>query len=172
MRPSIRRYLGLAAVGMIVIVASAFATDNKAEPSKATKAVATSDSSVVKPDSMAAKPSAVVTHKVIAYYFHTTRRCPSCKKIEAYSDEAIRVGYADQLKAGQLEWRVINTDEPGNEHYVDYYQLYTKSLVLSHVDNGTQTKWKNLDKVWELLGDKDGFVIYVQDDIKAFSAEK
>lgn len=125
-----------------------------------------------KADSLAATPADTVAHKIIAYYFHTTRRCPSCKKIEAYSDEAIRTGYDDQLKKGQLEWRVVNTDEPGNEHYVDDYQLYTKSLVLSHVEGGKQTKWKNLDKVWELLGDKDGFMKYVQDEIKAISAEK
>jgi len=170
MKRSLTAIAILAMVGAIFMVA--MAANGKPEPPKEKKAAAVTDSTANRVDSTTAKVSPGTDHKVIAYYFYTTRRCPSCKKIEAYSDEAIRTGYVDQLKKGLLEWRVVNTDEPGNEHYVDDYQLYTKSLVLSHVEGGKQTKWKNLDKVWELLGDKDGFMKYVQDEIKAISAEK
>ncbi len=109
--------------------------------------------------------STVVPHKVIAYYFHGTLRCASCKKIEAYSKEAIETGFADKLKSGQLEWRLINTDLPENEHYVGDYQLFTKSLVIVDMKDGKQVAWKNLDKIWQLLNNEDYFVEYVQHEI-------
>lgn len=124
------------------------------------------------PDSLTAVPADTLAHKIIAYYFHGTRRCPSCKKIEAYSQEAVQTGFGEDLKSGKMEWRVVNTDDSPNEHYMKDYQLYTKSLVLSHIEGGKETQWKNLEKVWELLGDKEAFVKYVQDEVRLMAQEK
>jgi len=114
------------------------------------------------------KVSQSVSHKVIAYYFHGTARCPSCRKIEAYSQEAVQNGFPDALKNGLLEWHVVNVEEPGNTHFVKDYQLYTKSLVIVDTRDSKQVRWKNLEKVWELLGDKDGFIKYVQDEVREY----
>ncbi len=119
-------------------------------------------------DSTQAEKQAEVSDKVIAYYFHGTRRCASCRKIEAYSVEAIEMGFADDLKGGTLEWQVINIDEDANKHYIKEYQLYTKSVILSHVKDGKEVAWKNLDKVWTLLGNKQDFVDYVQAETRTF----
>jgi len=109
-----------------------------------------------------------LSHKVIAYYFYGNVRCPSCKKIEAYSHEAIQGGFAAPLKDGRLEWRPINVEESGNEHFLKDFQIYTKSLVIVDLIDGKQKQWKNLPKVWELLYDKDGFIKYVRDEINAY----
>jgi hypothetical protein len=106
--------------------------------------------------------------KIIAYYFHGTSRCVSCRKIEAYSDEAIKSGFTTELKDGVLEWRVVNVEEKENGHFVEDYKLYTKSLVLVEMKDGKQVKWKNLDKVWELLKDKDAFIKYVKYEVSIF----
>jgi hypothetical protein len=106
--------------------------------------------------------------KVIAYYFHTTFRCSSCRKIEAYSHEAIESGFAKELKDGTLEWRVINVEESDNRHFVDDYRLFTKSLILVRLNEGKQKEWKNLMKVWQLLGNKDAFLRYVQDELRSY----
>jgi hypothetical protein len=119
-------------------------------------------------DSTQAEKPAEVTDKVIAYYFHGTRRCASCRKIEAYSTEAVETGFADDLKGGTLEWHVINIDEEANQHFIKDYQLYTKSVILSHMKDGKEIAWKNLDKVWTLLGSKDDFVTYVQAETRTF----
>ena len=119
-------------------------------------------------DSTQAEKPAEVTDKIIAYYFHGTRRCASCRKIEAYSTEAIETGFVDDLKGGTLEWQVINIDDDANKHYIKDYELYTKSVILSHVKDGKEIGWKNLDKVWTLLGSKEGFVDYVQTETRAF----
>ena len=120
------------------------------------------------PEMTPKKDPQVSSHKVIVYYFHGTARCPSCRKIEAFSQEAVQSGFSQALKDGRLEWRVINVEEPGNEHFVQDYQLYTKSLVVVDMQDGRQTTWKNLERVWELLGDKGAFMKYVEEEVRAY----
>ena len=103
--------------------------------------------------------------KVIAYYFHGTARCPTCYKLEQYSKEAVDTNFKDVLASGKLEFRVVNIDDKGNEHYANDYQLYTKSLVLSLVKDGKEIKWKNMDKIWEYVGNKQKFMDYVKSGV-------
>jgi hypothetical protein len=106
--------------------------------------------------------------KVIAYYFHGTARCSTCHKLEQYSKEAIETNFKDALALGKLEFRVVNVDDKGNEHYASDYQLYTKSLILSLVKDDKQTKWRNLDKIWEYVGNKQRFIDYVKAGVADF----
>ncbi|HEX6790455.1 MAG TPA: nitrophenyl compound nitroreductase subunit ArsF family protein [Candidatus Krumholzibacteria bacterium] len=108
---------------------------------------------------------------VVAYYFHTTYRCTSCRKIETYSRLAIETGFAGDIASGRLQIRLVNIEDEGNRHYVHDYQLYTKSLVLSERAAGREVRWKNLTRVWELLNDEPAFVDYVQRETRAFLAE-
>jgi len=106
--------------------------------------------------------------QVIAYYFHATYRCATCRKIEAFSREAIEQGFANALKEGKLELRVVNIDEEANRHFARDYQLFTKSLILVKVKDGKQAEWKNLRRVWELVNRKDAFLSYVQDEVRSY----
>lgn len=106
--------------------------------------------------------------KLVVYYLHTTFRCPSCNKIERLTKEAVENGFADQIKKGRVEMKVLNIEESGNEHFVDDYKLYTKSVILSDLKNGKEAKWKNLDQVWTLLGNEAKFIEYVQKEIKTY----
>ena len=103
--------------------------------------------------------------KVIAYYFHGTFRCPTCHKLEQYSKEAIETNFKDALASGNLEFKVVNVEDRGNEHYTSDYQLYTKSLILSLVKDGKEIKWKNMDKIWEYVGNKERFIDYVKSGV-------
>ena len=105
---------------------------------------------------------------VEVYYFHTSMRCPSCHKIQQYTEEALQEGFPEELKSGELKYQVINIEEPGNKHYVEDYGLYTKSVVLSLQKEGKEVEFKNLDKIWQLLGNKNKFVSYVQSETKSF----
>lgn len=111
------------------------------------------------------KPSGT---KVIAYYFHGNFRCPTCHKLEQYSKEVIESNFKDELASGKLVFKVINTDKKGNEHFVDDYQLYTKSLVISLVKEGKEVKSKNLVKIWNYVGNKNRFSEYVTSEINDF----
>ena len=112
-----------------------------------------------------------ITDKIVAYYFHSTRRCVTCKKIEAYSREAIESKFDKELESGLLEFKPINFDEEENEHFIKDYALYTKSLVICDYKKGKQIKWKNLEKIWELVNDKEDFLKYVQDEISNYLDE-
>jgi len=146
----------------------AFAEDTKAPVADSTKAQPQAE----KGQSAATAETDSSTSVVIAYYFHGTRRCPTCKKLEAYSQEAIESGFAEQLKTGTLQWRPVNVDEEGNGHFAEDYQLYTKSVVLSKMKGEKEITWKNLDKIWELVrGDKEAYLKYIQDEVTAFIGE-
>jgi len=113
------------------------------------------------------KPAA----KVIAYYFHGTMRCPTCHKLEQYSKEAIETNFKKAIASGKLEFKVVNVEDKGNEHYGSDYQLYTKSLILSLVKDGKEIKWKNMDKIWEYVGNKQRFIDYVKSGVTDFLKE-
>lgn len=104
----------------------------------------------------------------VAYYFCSTYRCSNCMTLEKYSHEAIQTGFADKLTTGELTWMMKNLDEEENAHFVDDFKLFTKALVLVRYENGKQTKWKNCDKIWELLNDEAAFKKYVQTEVASF----
>lgn len=103
---------------------------------------------------------------VIAYYFHGNYRCISCRTIEQYSREAIEQNFLYQLEKKKLNFKVINIDLPENQHFIQDYQLYTRSLIVAEFKNGKQVAWKNLTKVWEYLDDRDKFHEYVRSEIQ------
>ena len=108
---------------------------------------------------------------VKAYYFHGNYRCTNCKKIEQFSREAADKYFAIQLKDGSLTYQVINTDQPDNKHFIQDYQLYTKSLVIVLMQDGQQVKWKTLEKVWQHLNNKDAFLSYVKSEMEEYLKE-
>jgi hypothetical protein len=109
--------------------------------------------------------------KVIAYYFHGTVRCTTCRTIEKYSKEAVEHYFQNELKNGKLVFRTINVEETENHHYIQDYQLFSKSLVISLVKQDKEVTWKNLTDVWKLVGDKDKFFQYVKDEVEKFLRE-
>lgn len=109
-------------------------------------------------------------HRVVAYYFHTTYRCASCRTLEAWAREAVESAFAEELKDGRLVWKTVNIEVKGNEHFVKDYALYTKSLVLVNEVRGRAPAWKNLEKVWQLLGRKEAYFRYVQAETRAYLA--
>ena len=120
----------------------------------------------------AAMPEAAETtkagSKLVAYYFHGNMRCMTCRTIEAYAKEAVNAGFPEALKDGRLEFRVVNVEEKANEHFVQDYQLVTRSVVLVQFADGKQEQWKNLARVWELTRDKEAFLKYVQDETRSY----
>lgn len=101
--------------------------------------------------------------KVVAYYFHGNMRCTTCKKIEALTTEAIETGFTEDIQAGRLELKVVNVEESGNEHYIQDYQLASRSVVVARFEGNTQKEWKRLDDVWQLVSDKNAFIRFVQE---------
>ena len=114
------------------------------------------------------KPDADVE---VVYYFMTTQRCQNCMKIESYTKEAVQEQFSEKLNNETMILKMVNVDEPQNRHFIQDYQLYTKSVVLVRYRDGKQVEWKNLDRIWNLLGDETAFKEYVVREVKAFVKE-
>jgi len=104
---------------------------------------------------------------VIAYYFHGHVRCPTCESIEAFAHEAVSSSFAGETQAGRLRWQVLNYEKPENERFVTEYEIAAPTVVLVRMAGGEQADWKNLDRVWELVGEKAAFVKYVEQETGA-----
>jgi hypothetical protein len=105
--------------------------------------------------------------KLIVYYFRSNARCPTCFKLESYTQSVVESDFSDVLKKGQMEWKSINVDEPGNEHFTNDYKLYTKSVIVSTVKDGKEASWKNLDKIWQLVHEEGKYREYIKTEVKA-----
>jgi hypothetical protein len=102
---------------------------------------------------------------VVLYYFHGTRRCNTCRSIEAYAQEAVEGKFKDALQAGALEWTVLNTDEPEYAHFVKDFGLVSSSLVVVELDGGEVVRHEILQDAWTLVRDKPRFIAYVQKSV-------
>ncbi|MDX2176420.1 MAG: nitrophenyl compound nitroreductase subunit ArsF family protein [Candidatus Sumerlaeia bacterium] len=83
-----------------------------------------------------------------AYYFHGNIRCETCTTIEELSSSTLERAFAAELDSGRLEWRLVNYDEPANEHFREDFQLAFQSLVLVEERGGAVARWTNLKDVW------------------------
>lgn len=104
---------------------------------------------------------------LVAYYFHSNTRCPTCQSIEAYAQEAIETGFADAMKDGRIQWRVLNYEKPENSGLARKYEIAMPMVVLVKREKGEEKSWKSLDRVWELTGEKGEFIAYVQEETRS-----
>jgi hypothetical protein len=155
MKPRI--IIALVAIIAVLLTLAVYAQNSRKAESHSTKA-----------PSAATNSADQKTHsKIIAYYFHGTVRCMTCRKIESLSHEVVASDFAEQLKNGQVEWQVVNVELPENQHFIRDYQLVTKSLVLVKYDNGKPAGYKNLQNIWRLVGNEQAFRNYVKGELQA-----
>lgn len=124
--------------------------------------------SVNKPTLLNKKTTEINNTKLIVYYFITSYRCKTCLFIEENTKTAIESTFSNELKNGSIEFKMVNIEEKQNQHFVDEYGIYTKSVILSDLKDGKQKRWKNLDKIWEKVGDKTNFKEYIVKEIKTY----
>lgn len=103
---------------------------------------------------------------VVVYYFHTNFRCANCHNMENWTKELMETRFKSEVDSGKLAFRMLNTDETENRHFMDDYKLYTKSIVLSLVKNGKEAKYESLPKIWDYLRSKEKFQEYVGAEIE------
>jgi hypothetical protein len=106
--------------------------------------------------------------QLIVYYFHGDMRCPTCHKLETYAKEALDTYFANELASKDIIWKVVNVDKPENRHFIQDYKLVTKSVVLSEINDGKEVEWKNLEQIWQKVGDKGSYLQYVRESILEF----
>ncbi|HOC68114.1 MAG: hypothetical protein BWX80_00865 [Candidatus Hydrogenedentes bacterium ADurb.Bin101] len=106
--------------------------------------------------------------EIRVYYFHRTLRCPNCLKIESLARETVQTFFPVELESGTVQWHAVNVDEEDKKHFVDDYGLSTQTLIVAEFSGGKQSRWKNLDKVWDLLDNDVDFGQYVEMEIRDY----
>jgi len=104
----------------------------------------------------------------IVYYFHNEFRCRTCLALESEAEFAVRDEFAAELESGVIAWRTVNLQNPENEHFAAHYQLDGPSLVLVEWGEDAEVRWKNLDRIWELIGEPKKYHQYVQTELGAY----
>jgi len=99
---------------------------------------------------------------VQAYYFFGDTRCATCRKLEAYAEEA--------LASTEVPLVALNVDQPANRHFVDDFQLTSKALVLVEYEDGQVTRWQDLKLIWQLVDEHEGYLAYVRQQTADFVA--
>ncbi len=113
-----------------------------------------------------------LSRKIIAYYFHSTRRCFTCKKFETLTQKVIQENFQIELGNGSLEWKPVNIDKNENKHFIKEFNLYTKAIVLVEIIDNKRSGWKNLDQIWQKVRKEDDFKQYIRDELKKYLKEK
>jgi hypothetical protein len=88
--------------------------------------------------------------------------------MEKYTNEAMKAYFPNELKSGKIEFKVVNVEMPVNEHFMKDYSLYTKSVVISEMKSGKEARWKNLDKIWTKVRNKNEFLNYISQETRDF----
>lgn len=108
----------------------------------------------------------------VAYYFHGTIRCQTCLAIERRAREAIESNFEEQIRSRQLVFQPVNLDEPQHRHFIEDFQLQSRSIVLARYKDGKPQSWKNLDQVWLLVHQPGRFRDYVTEEVALFLQEE
>ncbi len=109
--------------------------------------------------------------QLVVYYFHGDMRCPTCHRLESYAKEALETYFAEELSSNDIVWQAVNVDKPENRHFIQDYKLVTKSVVISETLTGKEIRWKNLERVWQLVGNRESYLNYIRESISTFLEE-
>jgi thiol-disulfide isomerase/thioredoxin len=106
--------------------------------------------------------------RVVVMYFHRTDPCPTCRKMSAYTEEAVTKAFAKEMKRGKVEYHYIDFQDEKNEKLVKGYQVERPTLIVVKVAGNKAKDHKNLLDMWSKVGDKKEFIEYVQDNVKNY----
>ena len=106
--------------------------------------------------------------RVVAMYFHRTKRCPTCLKMGGYSEEAVKTGFARELQGGAVGFYYVDFQNPKNAALVKRYQVTGPALIVAKVVDGTVVDSRNLKAIWSKVREKRDFIAYVQENVAAY----
>ena len=105
---------------------------------------------------------------VIVYQFHRRFRCDACYKLENAINEALQTYFAEELKAGSLIFKVIDLDAEGSGDFEKQYDFFYNTVIVVDIENGQETRFKNLEEVWGLVEDKDAAIEFMRSQIAEY----
>ncbi len=84
--------------------------------------------------------------KVVVYYFLVgPKRCDTCMKIEKYTRAAVQSHPAGKA----IEFSLVNTDAPINQHFLDEFDLGGRAVVVAHYAAEQRKDWTDCTGIWD-----------------------
>lgn len=84
-----------------------------------------------------------INDHVEVLYFHGKQRCATCIAIETNTKAAIGEKFAEQIKKGELVFKIIDISKEENEKIAEKYEVTWSSLFIVKYKNG-QEESKNM----------------------------
>lgn len=72
-------------------------------------------------------------------YFHGKQRCPTCIAIENNTKTAIEENFAEEMKSGNVEFKIIDISKTENENIAEKYEVTWSSLFVVKYKAGKET---------------------------------
>ena len=107
--------------------------------------------------------------RVVVMYFHRTQRCPTCLKMGSYTEEAVKKGFAKEMKDGTVTMHFIDFQDEKNAAFTKAYGISGPTLIVAKASGEKVAEYKNLKDMWTKVRDKDSFVEYVQTNVKSYT---
>ena len=116
----------------------------------------------------AEEPTKRPADRVVAMYFHRTQRCPTCLKMGSYSEEAIKKGFAKQVKEGSVEFHFVDFQNKKNAALTKGYKISGPALIIAKVEANKVKEFKDLKDIWTKVQEKPKFLTYVRENVEAY----
>ena len=114
------------------------------------------------------KPAAAPADRVVVMYFHRTKRCPTCKRMGGYAEEAVLKGFPKEIKDGTVEFHFVDFQDQKNAALTKGYKVGGPTLIVAQVVGNKVKEFKNLTEIWAKNNDKDAFLKYVRENVTAY----
>lgn len=71
-----------------------------------------------------------VAPRIEVYYFHMSRRCPTCLAVEAESEAALKKLYPAMMESGAMTFKSLNLEEEANNPLAEKLQVSGQTLLI------------------------------------------
>lgn len=86
------------------------------------------------------KPEMQKKDGVEVIYFHSKQRCITCINIETLTKETLDENFSEELKNGQVIFRIIDISEKQGRKIADAYEVTWSSLFINKWKDGKETR--------------------------------
>ena len=86
----------------------------------------------------------------------------------SYSEEAVKKGFAKQIKEGSVEFHYVDFQDTRNAALTKGYKITGPALILAKVAENKVKEYKDLKDVWTKVGEKPEFIKYVRGNVEAY----
>ncbi|MHC4177232.1 MAG: nitrophenyl compound nitroreductase subunit ArsF family protein [Planctomycetota bacterium] len=106
--------------------------------------------------------------RVVAMYFHRTERCPTCRKMGSFTEEAVMSRFPEQIKDGTVAFYYVDYQDKKNAALAKRYGISGPALIVAKIVANKGAEFMDLEEIWMKADDKQAFVEYVQDTITVY----